>query len=97
MMQQYDIVLDGQLGERHGILNWEERDSIVSGVLILLGFENPVYGKKCENRLELVHDLRTAVSTIACRTVLELQGETLCGMVCFASGNMKLFGQKKGE
>lgn len=95
MTQQYDIVLNGQLGERYGTLIWEEQESTVSGILSLLGFENPVSGKRTENRLELIHDLRTVVSTIACHSVLDLRDDNLCGMVSCAYGGMKIFGRKK--
>ncbi len=95
MTQQYDIVLHSQLGDRYGWLSWEEDGCAVCGILSLLGFENPVHGQKAENRLELIHDLHTAVSTLACRTALELRGETLCGMVNCAHGSMKIFGRKK--
>ena len=95
MTQQYDIVLHSQLGERYGCLSWEEKECTVSGILSLLGFENPVHGQKVENRLELIHDLRTVVSTIACHSVLDLQDEKLCGMVSCAYGSMKIFGRKK--
>ena len=95
MTQQYDIVLNGQLGERYGTLIWEEQESAVKGMMSLLGFENPVSGKRTGNRLELIHDLRTVVSTIACHSVLDLQDEKLCGMVSCAYGSMKIFGRKK--
>ena len=97
MRQIYDVILDGQLGERFGTLMWKETGSDVSGNLLLLGFENPICGKRNGQTLELTHRLQTAVSTLACRTHAELHGEELSGVVVSDSARMKLRGKKHQE
>ena len=74
MTQIYQIVLDGQLGQRAGTLSWTEENGDVNGTFSLLGFDNPVRGKRLGQRLELFHNLRTAVSVLSCRTQAELRG-----------------------
>ena len=95
MAHKYDIVLDGQLGQRFGTLIWTETDGNVSGRLSLLGFDNPVSGKCEGQRLELVHQLRTAVSTLSCRTCVELRGSELTGVVTCGHGCMNIRGKEK--
>ena len=37
MAERYDVVLDGQLGERHGTLTWTETDGRLTGTFTLFG------------------------------------------------------------
>ena len=67
MVYRYDIVLDGQLGERRGTLSWTETGGAVCGVFSLLGVDNPVRGRLEGERLELLHTLKTAVSAAPAR------------------------------
>ena len=94
MAQRYDIILSSQLGERYGSLLLEEDAGRVTGTISLLGFDNPASGKRSGQRLELVHELRTAVSTLQCRTELALCGGRLHGMVSSGHGVMELRGEK---
>lgn len=94
MTQEYDIILDGQLGQRAGTLIWSEAGGNITGSLSLLGYENPVHGKRNEQRLELTHQLRTAVRTLDCKTILELHDDTLSGVVTSAHTNMNFHGTK---
>ena len=96
MKQQYDyeIVVESQLGPRHGTLSMEETDDVVSGILSLLGFENSVTGKREGKKLCLHHKLRTLVSQLTCRTDLELQESSLTGTIHSEFGSMKIHGQK---
>lgn len=80
MTQSYQIVLDGQLGQRAGTLSWTEENDDVTGIFSLLGFDNPVQGKRQGQRLELFHNLRTAVSVLSCRTQAELRGTSFSGL-----------------
>lgn len=99
MKQQYDyeIVVESQLGPRHGTLSMEETDDVVSGTLSLLSFENSVTGKREGKKLCLHHKLRTLVSQLTCRTDLEMQENFLMGTIHSEFGSMKIHGQKKQE
>ena len=44
MAERYDVVLDGQLGERRGTLTWTETDGRLTGTFTLFGSDNPVIG-----------------------------------------------------
>ena len=96
MKQQYDyeIVVESQLGPRHGTLSMEETDDVISGILSLLGFENSVTGKREGKKLCLHHKLRTLVSLLTCRTDLEMQENSLMGTINSEFGSIKIHGQK---
>lgn len=68
MAERYDVVLDGQLGERRGTLTWTETDGRLTGAFTLFGIDNPVIGRRSGAVLELTHTLRTAVSLLRART-----------------------------
>ena len=74
MAERYDVVLDGQLGERRGTLTWTETDGRLTGTFTLFGIDNPVIGRRSGAVLELTHTLRTAVSLLRCCTYAELRG-----------------------
>ena len=99
MTQTYDIILDGQLGERLGTLAWAEQDGSISGSFSLLGYENPMHGRRSGQTLELEHSLRTAVRTLDCKTRAELHNDELSGVVTFAHTHMNFHGKqrKKGR
>lgn len=81
MAERYDVVLDGQLGERRGTLTWTETDGRLTGTFTLFGIDNPVIGRRSGAVLELTHTLRTAVSLLRCCTHAELRGRELCGTI----------------
>lgn len=94
-MEEYQIVVNSQLGPREGRLRLERNGTDVTGVLVLLGWENTVSGQcKQETRLVLHHRLRTAVSELNCQTILELDRGRLKGAVCTERGHMELHGER---
>lgn len=97
MEYSYDIVLNGHMGERHGTLVWRESAGMVSGVLSLFGFEEPVKGKRSGQCLELKHTLRTAVSILDCTTVLTLEYDELSGIATSQYGQIRIRGKKAEE
>ena len=46
MAERYDVVLDGQLGERRGTLTWTETDGRLTGTFTLFGIDNLVIGRR---------------------------------------------------
>ena len=95
MAQKYDIVLDGQLGERRGTLVFTENHGCVHGIFSLLGFDNPVSGEKQGQHLKLTHKLRTVFSTLICQTLAEFQGDELSGVVFSGNRRFGLHGKKQ--
>lgn len=94
-MEEYSIVLESQLGPRSGTLRLERRDGAVTGLMTLLGHNNPVAGR-CSgpDLLSLSHHLRTAVSELACVSELKLEGGQLSGTLYCDRYRMKLHGEK---
>ena len=99
MKQQYnyEIVVESQLGPRHGMLYMEENDDIISGNLSLLGFKNRVSGERDGQIFRLRHQLRTLVSHFSCQTELDICGDTLSGRICFDRGSMKIHGKRAAK
>ena len=98
MPETYEVILDGQLGQRSGTLSWTETEGRIRGTFSLLGFDNPVTGTRTEVQLELMHYLCTSVSTLQCQTELVLEGDMLSGTVQFQGGRMQIHGiRRKGE
>lgn len=94
MTQRYDIILDGQLGQRFGTLSWKENGGTVRGTISLLGFENSICGTRKGQTLAITHRLRTAVRTLDCETTLELHDDTLSGVITSERQHMKLHGTR---
>lgn len=94
MTEHYDILLESPLGERSGTLRFTERNGAVEGTLTLLGFENPVTGRREGQTLTLTHPLRTVLSTLRCETRAELRGDSLSGTVSFRRSHFRLRGTK---
>ncbi len=97
MTQKYDVVLDAQLGRRFGTLVLHETGGNISGSFSLLGFDNPVRGKRVDRELVLTHRLRTMLSTLDCETRAELRGDELFGVVRSQYGRMNLHGKKQED
>lgn len=97
MTHTYDVVLDGQLGQRFGQLRWKENGSSVEGMFFLLGVQNPIRGRREGNTLVLTHELKTAVSTLSCQTRAELSGSSLTGIVVTKLGSFRFHGTKTAE
>lgn len=85
----YRVTLESPLGPRPGLLRLEALDGEVTGTLSLLGFDNAVSGRRLDaRRLLLTHGLRTAVSSLSCESILELDGAALIGTAC--TGNLEM-------
>ena len=97
MTHTYDVVLDGQLGQRFGQLRWKENGSSVEGMFFLLGVQNPIRERREGNTLVLTHELKTAVSTLSCQTRAELSGSSLTGIVVIKTGSFRFHGTKTAE
>ena len=97
MTHTYDVVLDGQLGQRFGQLRWKENGSSVEGMFFLLGVQNPIRGRREGNTLVLTHELKTAVSTLSCQTRAELSGSSLTGIVVTKPGSFRFHGTQTAE
>lgn len=95
-MQKYDVVLDGQLGQRFGTLALDEADGGIRGCFSLLGFDNPVSGSRAGRKLVLRHRLRTMLSTLDCETQAELRGDEIFGVVTSQYSSMRFHGRKTG-
>lgn len=97
MKETYNIVLDGQLGERQGRLEWDESGGAVHGRLSLLGFDNVLTGERNGGILHLTHELRTAVGRLCCRTTIRLRGRRLYGTIQTSRASLPLRGEKTEE
>lgn len=93
-MEEYRIVLESQLGPRSGTLRVNGRKGAVTGVLTLLGYDNPVSGQWTgAHSLRLSHHLHTAVSDLSCVSELELDGNTISGTLLSDRDRMKWHGE----
>lgn len=97
MAESYDIVLDSQLGERHGTLTIESEDGHVCGRISLVGFDNAVTGENRGGVLYLRHELSTLMSTLKCRSVIRIVDGALTGTVETGGAVMKLRGTRKTQ
>lgn len=94
-MEEYRIVLESQLGPRSGTLRVNGKNGSVTGVLTLLGYDNPVSGQWIgTHSLRLSHHLHTVVSDLSCVSELELDGERISGVLYSNRDRMKLYGEK---
>lgn len=93
-MEEYTIAIEGQLGTRYGFLRLNRQNDKLSGSIFLLGTENAVAGEMAKDKLILHHELKTAVSTLKCVSVLTLKDEELTGEICCDFGRMRICGSK---
>lgn len=94
MTNRYHITLHSPLGPRDGMLLLVTEGHQVTGSLMLLNFEQPVRGTLTDDRrICLRHNLRTAISDIACESTLEIDQGVLEGTLCSSWGNMRWTGQ----
>ena len=75
----------------------ESHDGHVRGRINLVGFDNAVTGESRGGVLYLRHELSTLMSTLKCRSVIRLAGETLTGIVDAGGAVMKLRGTRKDQ
>lgn len=97
MTQCYDITLDSPMGPRSGTLLLTLEGSCVTGMLSLLGYDNPVRGTLHDGRLFLHHRLHSALRELSCNCVLELASGTLSGTLETAWGSMRCKGTLQQE
>ena len=97
MTQKYDVILDAPLGRRFGTLVLNEMGGNISGSFFLLGCDNPVSGKRINRELVLTHQLHTILSTLDCKTHVELRGDKLFGVVISQYNRMDLHGKKQED
>lgn len=97
MTAKYKIFLESPLGERRGTMVLSEEEGTVSGSLELMGFKNPVEGKKCGDEYILRHNLHTAVSSLCCSTVLSEKDGTLRIMAQFGKIKINMHGTAEEE
>lgn len=97
-MVQYKVVLESQLGPREGMLRLKEQDGVLTGVIILLGYENPVSGERTgDHSIRLSHHLHTQISDLSCVSVFELDGDTITGTLQNDQNVMKWHGEKETD
>lgn len=94
-MVKYKVILESQLGPREGMLQLKEEAGNPTGVLTLLGYENPVSGEWTgEHSFRLFHHLHTRVSDLSCVSVFETQGDQISGILQNEQNVMKWHGEK---
>jgi hypothetical protein len=97
-MEQYKIILESQLGPREGTLQLEDRNGRLKGTITLLGYENPVSGKRIGKHLiRLSHHLHTQISDLSCISVFEMEGNTITGTLQNDQNVMKWHGKKENS
>ena len=95
-MEQYKIVLESQLGRREGTLQLENQNGALTGMITLLGYENPVSGEWTgEHSIRLSHHLHTQISDLSCISVFEMDGDTITGILKNDRNVMKWHGKKE--
>lgn len=93
--ENFSIVLESQLGQREGLLRIAYIADDISGMLNLLGQENPLTGtQQGTERLLLYHHLKTAISDLECRTVLRREENRIIGKIFTKYGSMELRGTR---
>lgn len=81
MTHRYRITLHSPMGPREGELTLTgEVNGAVTGILSVLGFQQPVSGRESSGHIQLQHRLRTAMQELDCVSLLELTGETITGV-----------------
>ena len=89
MTEQYQVIIQSQLGPRKGTLMLCYHGSQVWGTLDLVGVLDPVQGTRAgDGTVRLTHAIRTAVSTLSCETVLKLEKGRLSGTTTARSCRM---------
>ena len=96
-MARYHVIVESPLGERSGTLTLYERGGIITGMLSLLGTDNPVEGSREGTELSLHHTLKTCISALECHTQLHETGGGLQGTVSVGVVRMPLHGTRTEE
>ena len=69
----------------------------MTGVLSLLGFQQPVNGWEERGHIRLQHRLRTAMQELDCVSLLELAGETITGVTHTDKGSIHWTGVRRPD
>ena len=86
MTHRYHITLHSPMGPREGELSLTgEMNGTVTGVLSLLGFQQPVAGHESSGHIQLQHSL------------LELTGETITGVTHTDKGSIHWTGVRRPD
>lgn len=101
-MEKYKVILESQLGPREGLLHITDQDGKQTGILTLLGYENPVTGQRTgRDSFRLFHHVCTQVSRLSCTSVFKLEENKINGVLKNDWYVMKWHGEKimskKGE
>ena len=92
MTHRYHITLHSPMGPREG-----ELSGTVTGVLSLLGFQQPVNGWEERGHIRLEHRLRTAMQELDCVSLLDLAGETITGVTHTDKGSIHWTGVRRPD
>ena len=98
MTHRYRITLHSPMGPREGELTLTgEVNGAVTGILSVLGFQQPVAGQEKGGCLQLKHRLRTAMQELECVSLLELAGETITGVTHTSKGTIRWTGVRQPD
>ena len=93
MTSWYQVTLHSPMGPREGTLQLTLSESGVTGVLTLLGVENPVSGEQVQEcEFLLTHSLRSMFHELSCQSRLVVSQGALAGEVQTEKGPMRLTG-----
>ena len=98
MTHRYRITLHSPMGPREGELTLTgEVNGAVTGILSVLGFQQPVSGRESSGHIQLQHRLRTAMQEPDCGSLLELAGETITGVTHTGKGSIHWTGVRQPD
>lgn len=98
MTHRYRITLHSPMGPREGELTLTgEVNGAVTGILSVLGFQQPVSGRESSGHIQLQHRLRTAMQELVCVSLLELTGETITGVTHTGKGSIHWTGVRQPD
>ena len=98
MPHRYRITLHSPMGPREGELTLTgEVNGAVTGILSVLGFQQPVSGRESSGHIQLQHRLRTAMQELDCVSLLELTGETITGVTHTGKGSIHWTGVRQPD
>ena len=98
MTHRYRITLHSPMGPREGELTLTgEVNGAVTGILSVLGFQQPVSGRESSGHILLQHRRRTAMQELDCVSLLELTGETITGVTHTDKGSIHWTGVRRPD
>ena len=98
MTHRYRITLHSPMGPREGELTLTgEVNGAVTGILSVLGVQQPVSGRASRGHIPLQHRLRTAMQELDCVSLLELTGETITGVTHTGKGSIHWTGVRQPD